>query len=211
VQLRRAPTQIALCHCWQLVDTTCPWILKILRLVLEILISINRGFSSHLEQVGLSTLIYSWLMLTDTPFMVTVFPIVNRLSSKLSGSNGGQTLTITGSGFNSVDCSNNVVTVQGIPCSVVKCSDTSISCIVGRSFNQSLGKGPFATSRGLLHRVYWNAGSYDLSTFNSNPLYPSSPGLIQNQADGLIGYCVNCADWYSQQLEGMSPILHFFR
>ncbi len=135
--------------------------------------------------------------------MVTVYPTVSGLSSSVSGSNGGQILTVTGTGFNSDNCSLNTVLLQGVACVILSCTPTSITCSVAPAPVTALSVGPYAGTRGLLHRVYWNSGlAYDINTFISSSVYPNSPSIIRNQADGLTGFCVDCADAYGQQLEG---------
>lgn len=136
--------------------------------------------------------------------MVTVYPTIASLSTQASGSNGGQTLAISGTGFNAQNCSANVVRLQGVGCRVVACTATTLACVVGPAPGQPLGAGPYAGTRGLLHRVYWNAASYDLNSFISNAKYLSGQADVTRvQSDALWGYCVNCAYNYGQQLEGL--------
>ena len=136
------------------------------------------------------------------PYQLVLYPKIDSLSSQLSGSNGGQTLVISGSGFNAVDCSTNVILLQGVPCIVTACTQTSLSCTVGPAPSQALGSGPYASSRGLLQRVYWNSGWGTIPSLVSSPKYPNSPDITRVQGDSLQGYCINCAYDYGQQLEG---------
>lgn len=141
--------------------------------------------------------------MTDAPYQLVAYAKIDSLSTSVSGSNGGQTLVIQGSGFNAVDCSANVVVLQGVACMTQTCSQTQLTCIVGAAPSTPLGAGPYGTSRGLLHRVYWNlVGGYAMSNLLASPGYPNSPSITRLQGDGLQGYCLNCAVQYGQQLEG---------
>ena len=139
----------------------------------------------------------------EYPYQLTVYPKITALSTQASGSNGGQVLTITGSGFNQDNCSLNTVALQGSVCAVQPgCTQTSLSCVVGAAPSTPLGTGPFAATRGLLHRIYWNSANSDLNSFITNRNYPNNASITRLQGEGTVGYCVNCADYYGQQMEG---------
>ena len=133
--------------------------------------------------------------------MVRVYPKIISLSTQVSGANGGHTLTITGNGF-STTVGNNFVSLQGVPCNVTSASQTLLKCMVGPAPAVGLGAAPYTSTQGLLHRVYWNSGSFGMNSFINNANYPNNPSITRVQADGLTGYCANCAYYYGQQLEG---------
>jgi hypothetical protein len=142
-------------------------------------------------------------MAVSTPYQVLVYPKITALSSQRSGSNGGQTLTITGVGFDASNCAAHSVMLQGVTCAVTACTATTLSCTVGPAPAQPLQGGPYATTRGLLHRIYWNSASHSMGSFTSNPNYPNYPSVTRVQGDALQGFCVNCALFYGEQMEGL--------
>eukprot|EP00048_Salpingoeca_helianthica_P015090 m.224971 g.224971 ORF g.224971 m.224971 type:complete len:4030 (+) comp16594_c0_seq1:296-12385(+) len=138
----------------------------------------------------------------DWPYDLKVYPVINSLSTNLSGTNGGQTLTVFGSGFEGADCAQNTIIVSGVPCNITQCTQTTLSCVIGPA-PQTLPSGPFASSRGLLHRIYYNLyGSVYVDSMVSHPRFPNSPDIIRVNAEGLNGYGVNFADNYGELLEG---------
>jgi hypothetical protein len=135
--------------------------------------------------------------------MLTVYPVVHSLSSSQSGLNGGHTLVVNGSGFDT-NCSRNTVVVQGVPCALTSCTQTTLSCTVGPAPAGPQAPGPYASSRGLLHRVYHNIDAANsVGHFISQTgRYPNLPNITRVEADAINGFDVNFAFSYGQQYDG---------
>ena len=133
-----------------------------------------------------------------TAYHVQVYPKVTALSLQSSALLGGQTIVVSGTGFDAGNCSKNEVILAGSHCTVVSCTGTTITCIIGQA-PSSLVKLSFATSRGLRIRSYYapHFNAYSLQTLKNIP----TPNTTV-QADGFLGQCVNCGDSYTQWLDG---------
>ena len=89
-----------------------------------------------------------------TAYHVQVYPKVTALSLKSSALLGGQKIVVSGTGFDASNCSKNEVILAGSHCTVVSCTGTTITCIIGPA-PSSFVKLSFATSRGLRIRSYY--------------------------------------------------------
>ena len=122
--------------------------------------------------------------IVDTIYQLEIFPTIFSVSPQVSGFLGGQTLTITGSGFNA-DCSDTVVSLGGAAnCSITSCSDSVITCVAGST--NSAAAAPFLSTPGLLLRLWFNfyVGN-SISAFALNSKYPSQPDFTEITLNGL--------------------------
>ncbi len=116
---------------------------------------INDGVGLGRAAVDPSQLQYT---LDGRTLAITVHPHVSGISQSGSGSLGGATLTIDGTGFSDV-AANNTVVVAGAPCAILASSATQIQCTLGAAPSQDLAGPVFAGSRGLLLEYYNDTGS----------------------------------------------------
>lgn len=101
----------------------------------------------------------------DKAYVLTIVPVVKSMSTAQSGLNGGQEITITGTGFQAVQCTQNVVLLAGVPCTVTACSRTELTCTVANSTDTDATRSYPSTSG--LHYRKWT----DVQT---NPLIQKS-------------------------------------
>ena len=145
----------------------------------------------------LKLLICSWVVL-DVIYQTVIFPQITLVTPSVSGLLGGQTVLITGSGFNA-NCANTVVSLGVANCTVTSCTSTTISCIVEAA--AAPAQAPFASTTGLTLKLWWNwYYCYCSSTFAQNPNYPSNPATILTSLNGMQGYRYHMADNYIQQV-----------
>eukprot|EP00039_Didymoeca_costata_P018192 m.332487 g.332487 ORF g.332487 m.332487 type:complete len:4620 (+) comp16956_c0_seq1:136-13995(+) len=121
-------------------------------------------------------------------YVLTVFPQVefDAQSPRVSGSLGGQVVTITGSGFHasSKDCSANKVQLAGIDCPVLTCTSSQLTCRVA-AFNSSLVAVRGTT--GLISREWSGTNSYNLDDWEDLADY-NLPRKIRYPMGGVDGY-----------------------
>ena len=126
--------------------------------------------------------------------VLTVAPVVQNLSTAVSGLNGGQSLLINGTGFNSHTCSANTVTVAGVACEVTWCTNTALRCTIGPSTNATTSP-PYRGSLGLTRKI-WYGRSTNLDFSNLGPA-----NLVETVVGGLLGK-TGLTGSYSQQIDG---------
>ncbi len=125
-------------------------------------------------------------------YQTIIFPQITSVTPAISGLLGGQTVLITGSGFNST-CANTVVSFGVANCTVISCTSTTISCVAGSAVAPATA--PFPSTTGLTLKLWWNC----CSNFPKTPV-TANPNVIQTSLNGMQGYRVNFADSYVQQV-----------
>eukprot|EP00040_Diaphanoeca_grandis_P004673 m.29668 g.29668 ORF g.29668 m.29668 type:complete len:4542 (+) comp16144_c0_seq1:223-13848(+) len=142
---------------------------------------------------------YQRLVLADfegSQHVLTVAPEIIEVSTNVSGTNGGHTMVIKGTGFNPSNCENNIIHTQGSPCAVSWCNNTQIECTVGPS-SKANTSGPYPGTLGLTRKI-WNYRCNDLSdsTFNALP----DAYIVDTSIGGATN--THTGDWFCQELTG---------
>lgn len=140
------------------------------------------GYAQFLERSYLSQskdiVQYPPMMSSDSAHTLLIVPTIQTISTPLSGVNGGQLIFISGSGFDPSNCSNNVVTLSGIPCAVEDCSKDSLTCRAGPYIENSVS-GAISG----LRRMIWNEDNLDFGEFDQW----RNPDLVETNFGGMVG------------------------
>lgn len=131
-----------------------------------------------------------------TAYLVTVLPTIKTISTSKSGSNGGQIITITGTGFHSdlKDCSANAIFLAGAECVVVApCTRTQLRCRVPAAA-KALAAAPFPGTAGLYGKQ-WNGHIESLEEAKGREDY-ATPAATYATFGGVNGapYCAHRKD-----------------
>jgi hypothetical protein len=145
---------------------------------------------------------------SSNPYHFTLRPFISSVSFSSSGLEGGDLLTITGSGF-SINPSRNTVELDSTPCQIVSSSLSSITCRIGKFSKSGSGSSTLPPNQfimggiGLLHSVY--PGNVAFPGLASATLPNSVPREALINSDSLVGFYppYNSAfDSYNQVLIG---------
>ncbi|EDQ93048.1 uncharacterized protein MONBRDRAFT_22411 [Monosiga brevicollis MX1] len=141
------------------------------------------GFSANYNSV--------WLAHKNTTYDFEVHPVVSALSASAAGTLGGALLTVYGDGFDADACvENNVVSVAGVNCVPVACTNTEITC----RLEAVVGVPESDLPRGLAGSIFSNS----LGTWTP------APAEVFNftQTSGAHHYMRDFDTQYRQVLEG---------
>lgn len=128
---------------------------------------------------------------SSSPYHFTLRPYISSISSVSSGLEGGDLLTITGSGF-SIDTSRNSVDLDSTPCAIVSSSLSSITCRIGKYLKSGNGSSPLSANQfvmggiGLLHALYPGYVAFPGPATATLPSSVPKDALINS--DSLVGY-----------------------
>jgi len=145
---------------------------------------------------------------SSNPYHFTLRPFISSTSLSSSGIEGGDLLTISGSGF-SINPSKNTVELDSTPCQIVSSSLSSIICRIGKFTKSGSGSSTLPPNQfimggiGLLHTVY--PGNVAFPGLASATLPNSVPREALINSDSLVGFYppYNSAfDSYNQVLIG---------
>jgi hypothetical protein len=131
---------------------------------------VSRWEGTNLDGAGSAVVENSDMYLPgeDRVHHITVMPVVSAVNPAQSGSGGGHEVTVTVSGHNPVNCSENRVSLAGRPCHVLSCNDTSITCRASAA-NASLVPLESRFQRGLrLRRWYLDRSRGSLAHYEAN-------------------------------------------
>ena len=128
--------------------------------------------------------------------------MVTSVSPSVSGLLGGQTVTITGGGFDAL-CSNTTVSLGGVAnCAIVTCTSYTITCIAGAA--PTPASMPYSSSTGLRTQLWWNTPAIGVPNLISYlPAYPNHPSVTYITNNGMQGYRTNFALLYLQQVRNL--------
>jgi hypothetical protein len=182
-----------------------------------------RTFSEHKPLAYVNDYSYQYnydSSLSGVPFSVCVLPVVTGVFPAVGSLGGGQTVTITGSGF-STNITDNVVYVGGKQCNVISAKVAEIKCVTSAARDSPTLQALVDTSSQVpafrdisavveSPRPYGSAGwwikMWDWASYSANTMTPStvrlSFGLRQELSFGFytdIGTGWNTAAGYNSK------------
>jgi plastocyanin len=121
-------------------------------------------------------------------YLVTVVPTIKTISTKKSGSNGGQTVVITGTGFHAdlTDCSANAIFLAGAECVVqAPCTNTEITCVAPAA-TEAVAAAPYPGTSGLMGKL-WQGHVAEFETYKTREDYVR-PASTYSTLGGVQAY-----------------------